>query len=88
MFNLLDLSSNLLNSLNNKKESFDISSNFIDNVNTFFTPYKLALAGLFIILIGIYIMISSNMIGFSKTNIYIHLIYSLILIYIFLLLIT
>ncbi len=72
------------------KESFslDISSNFIDKTNEFFTPYKTVLTILFVLLIIIYIMISSNMIGFSKMNFYIHLIYSLVLIYIFLLLIT
>jgi hypothetical protein len=84
---LFDLS---FNSSKTKKESFtvDVSSNFMDKMDTFFTPYKKALSALFVLLIIVYIFISSNLIGFSKMNVYIHLIYSLVLLYIFLLLIT
>jgi hypothetical protein len=85
--NIFDLS---FNSLKTKKESFtvDVSSSLMDKMNVFFTPYKKVLTVLFVLLIIIYIFISSNLIGFSKINLYIHLIYSLVLIYVFLLLIT
>jgi hypothetical protein len=88
-----DLSLNMLNDMlinkqTKQQESFDISSNFLDKTDEFFTPYKKALTALFVLLIILYIIMSSNMMGFSKMNLYIHLIYSLVLIYIFLLLIT
>ncbi len=91
MVNLFDSSLNFLNILKkneSKKESFDVSSNFIDRSASFFTPYKSVLTLLFILLIIIYILISSQMIGFSKMNVYFHLIYSLVLLFIFLLLVT
>jgi hypothetical protein len=91
MNTIFDISSNFLNNImqnQNNKETFDISSNFIDKTNEFFTPYKKALTALFTLLIVLYILISSNMIGVTKLNVYFHLIYSLVLIYLFLLIVT